>query len=180
MPEQIISGIPVNFPFKPYDVQTAYMEKVIECLQNSTNGVLESPTGTGKTLSLLCSSLAWLLLKKSEVQLETNAMKSMDTNSFIDKLNSVMKNANNEGGDNKGANWGVPKIIYASRTHSQLSQAMNELKNTSYNHVKAVILGSRDQLCINPEVMKEPTNSGKVMCFSFRNTYFLYVFIFFY
>lgn len=45
MPEFIINGIPVNFPFKPYDVQTAYMEKVIDCLQNSANGVLESPTG---------------------------------------------------------------------------------------------------------------------------------------
>lgn len=45
MPEFIIRDIPVIFPFKPYDVQTAYMEKVIDCLQNSTNGVLESPTG---------------------------------------------------------------------------------------------------------------------------------------
>lgn len=172
MPEYMISGIPVNFPFKPYDVQTAYMEKVIECLQNSTNGILESPTGTGKTLSLLCSTLAWLLLKKSQVQLEANALKSMDTNAFIEKLNGVMNSANNEAGNNKGANWGAPKIIYASRTHSQLSQAMNELKNTSYNHVKAVIMGSRDQLCINPEVMKEPTNAGKVTIFACLNVIF--------
>lgn len=49
MPEIEINGVTVNFPFQPYDVQTAYMCKVIECLENSTNGVLESPTGTSET-----------------------------------------------------------------------------------------------------------------------------------
>lgn len=67
MPEYMINDIPVNFPFEPYDVQKVFMEKVIESLKTSTNAVLESPTGTGKTLSLLCSSLAWVLSKKAEV-----------------------------------------------------------------------------------------------------------------
>ena len=30
----------------------------------------------------------------------------------------------------------VPKIIYASRTHSQLSQVISELKRSSYKYVK--------------------------------------------
>lgn len=45
MPEYMINNVPVHFPFEPYSVQRAYMEKVIECLDDSTNGVLESPTG---------------------------------------------------------------------------------------------------------------------------------------
>ena len=54
-----ISGIEVNFPVEPYDVQVSFMRKAIEAMQGKKNALLESPTGTGKTLCLLCSTLAW-------------------------------------------------------------------------------------------------------------------------
>lgn len=60
-----------------------------------------------------------------------------------------------------GTVHGVPKIIYASRTHSQITQAMRELKNTSYNYMKAAVIGSRDQLCIHPDLAKE-SNANKI------------------
>lgn len=48
MPLQVINGVPVDFPYTPYDCQVAYMERVLECLDKRTNALLESPTGTGK------------------------------------------------------------------------------------------------------------------------------------
>lgn len=45
MTEVVINGVAVQFPFEPYAVQKDYMEKVIECLKDGKNGVLESPTG---------------------------------------------------------------------------------------------------------------------------------------
>lgn len=48
MPTYDISGFSVNFPFEPYALQRDYMAKVIACLEGSQNGILESPTGTGK------------------------------------------------------------------------------------------------------------------------------------
>uniref|UniRef100_A0A2S2P209 Regulator of telomere elongation helicase 1 homolog n=1 Tax=Schizaphis graminum TaxID=13262 RepID=A0A2S2P209_SCHGA len=151
-------GVLVDFPYEPYEVQKKYIEKVLECLQNGHNGVLESPTGTGKTLSLLCSSLAWLLAKKAAIQAnrmcltESNISMSVNTAAGVDK--------------NPGSAWnGVirpPRIIYGSRTHTQLNQVMKELRRTNYKHMKVGIIGSRDQLCIHPEVMKEATSSVKI------------------
>lgn len=156
-----IRDVPVTFPFTPYDIQTEYMGKVIECLQNETNGVLESPTGTGKTLSLLCSSLAWLTLKKAQVQVARYKPFFDDKDdSFFDE---VQKDLEKKAGNNENkVFYGVPTIIYSSRTHTQLSQAMQELKRTAYSHMKATVVGSREQLCINREVMKEDNNSAKV------------------
>lgn len=47
------------------------------------------------------------------------------------------------------------QIIYGVRTHTQAHQVMKELKKCPYV-VRAVILGSRDQLCTNPKVRREP------------------------
>ncbi|RZC32720.1 regulator of telomere elongation helicase 1 -like [Asbolus verrucosus] len=149
-----IKGIPVNFPFPPYEIQVNYMEKVIDCLQNRHNGVLESPTGTGKTLSLLCASLAWLEVKKAQIQAHRQNL--CEDNDFLKELNSVA------GGQSSRGFLGMPTIIYASRTHSQLSQAMQELKRTKYSHMKASVLGSREQMCIHEEVLNEKNNSMKI------------------
>lgn len=55
-----------------------------------------------------------------------------------------------------------PKIIYASRTHSQLTQVIKELKMTQYNNIKTCAIGSRDQLCINPQVNQQKSYTTKV------------------
>ncbi|GJE94647.1 DNA repair helicase [Phanerochaete sordida] len=48
------------FPFTPYDIQLGLMRHLYENIENRRVTVVESPTGTGKTLSLLCASLTWL------------------------------------------------------------------------------------------------------------------------
>jgi hypothetical protein len=46
----------------------------------------------------------------------------------------------------------VLKIFYCSRTHSQISQFVREIRKTSFN-VSLVSLGSRANLCINEDVV---------------------------
>lgn len=49
-------------PFeKPYDVQMQLMEQIYKTIDGDYKvGIFESPTGTGKTLSLICSAMCWL------------------------------------------------------------------------------------------------------------------------
>lgn len=157
-----IRGVTIHFPHEPYEVQKNYMEKVIQCLQEGSNGILESPTGTGKTLSLLCSSLAWLEDKKAAIQLRGSiGIGELDSDRRSGILTSLADTFDQGKGNTPGM-YGVPKIIYSSRTHSQLSQVVGELKKCSYKYVKSVVLGSRDQLCLHPDVQTLPDNSSKL------------------
>ncbi|KAK0346608.1 ATP-dependent DNA helicase chl1 [Friedmanniomyces endolithicus] len=49
-----------HHPFQPYDIQQHFMEAMYDCIERGKVGIFESPTGTGKSLSLICCSLTWL------------------------------------------------------------------------------------------------------------------------
>ncbi|KAF9914010.1 Fanconi anemia group J protein [Lobosporangium transversale] len=64
--EFVIEGIKVKFPFAPYESQREMMSKIVKALQTEENALLESPTGSGKSLALLCGALAWLESEKGK------------------------------------------------------------------------------------------------------------------
>ncbi|XP_020235482.1 regulator of telomere elongation helicase 1 homolog [Cajanus cajan] len=154
MPTYKIRGIDVDFPFEAYDSQIVYMDKVIQSLQEKCNALLESPTGTGKTLCLLCATLAW---RKSLGSFTTGV--SLQTGDKSEDKNEISLSQSELSG--------FSTIVYASRTHSQIRQVIQELKRTSYRP-KMVVLGSREQLCIHDEVKllqgKTQSNACRVLC----------------
>ncbi|MCD7457171.1 hypothetical protein HAX54_034377 [Datura stramonium] len=248
------------FPYEPYSIQLDFMSALYQSLNKGGVAMLESPTGTGKTLSIICSALQWLIDRKQhqktqmysssnlrgqqEDQLgvddepdwmknyvinkdtkspekKTKEKKQMGFNknfdwkgkrevvrdlitngdgkeedTDIEKVNNLLtkhevegmdeaeflveeyESEDENGGRSKRRGGGVsvnssseeekdedsmedeedearPKIYFCSRTHSQLSQFIKELRKTKFaDEVKVVCLGSRKNFCINQEVLK--------------------------
>ncbi|KAI3455429.1 hypothetical protein Pfo_012092 [Paulownia fortunei] len=243
------------FPYKPYSIQLDFMRFLYQSLDRGGISMLESPTGTGKTLSMICSALQWLVDRKKLESLENNGKEKLGEGNeddddpdwmrnfvpnketdFAEKIYLIQKKkivfrsngkgeivrdlfSSNEGegekekaddkevrnvkvkngvdevddeeflleeydsevengGKSKGKNVGADdvfsseeedevdglgekeeearlKIYFCSRTHSQLSQFMKELRKTKFgSELKVVCLGSRKNFCINEEVLK--------------------------
>eukprot|EP00111_Clytia_hemisphaerica_P008661 TCONS_00025337-protein len=238
-----------RFPFPPYKIQEDFMSNLYETIEAGKIGIFESPTGTGKSLSLICGTLTWLedYNKKQKEELEKilsgKKEEKQDTNDEPDWVNDFFevkaaqelskkiqsdqdgrkkrreklqriqrekqmkrkreaenkekvstnkegegqkenqeededkdlvleeyfsdeekrkKNSNNDSSESEDEvekkeedeNKGL-KIFYCSRTHSQLSQFIHELRKSPFGEsTKVVALGSRQNYCINEEVQQ--------------------------
>ncbi|CAF0915962.1 unnamed protein product [Rotaria sp. Silwood1] len=138
----LMSGVTVDFPYKPYPCQIAMLGRIIKALQQSKNCLLESPTGTGKTLTLLCASLAW---QQKE----------------IEQLRSSLLNENTDNSTESTTKpTAISCIFYCTRTHKQLEQVAKQLGNTVYkDKIRMTLLSSRDNYCVHPNVSKGPNKN---------------------
>lgn len=119
-----IESLDVIFPYeKVYPEQVQYMTDIKKTLDIGGNCILEMPSGTGKTVSLLSVTIAYQMSKPEH-----------------------------------------RKIVYCSRTMSEIEKALAELRNLM--DYRAKVLGyredfrglgltSRKNLCLHPEVRKE-------------------------
>ncbi|KAJ4967111.1 hypothetical protein NE237_018960 [Protea cynaroides] len=192
-----IGGIPVEFPYKPYGCQLAFMGRVISTLdraqrQGRSHALLESPTGTGKSLSLLCSTLAWqqnhrtkkLSNSKPAPEASSDPLSygggfipepEPSGNSIPGTLQPSPSGMNSRGQKKKT----TPIIYYASRTHSQISQLIREYRKTSYR-VPMAVLASRKHYCTNKHICgqenideecKKLLRGPDVGCLEFKNVH---------
>ncbi|KAJ1303466.1 hypothetical protein OPQ81_011654 [Rhizoctonia solani] len=227
------------FPFQPYGIQLELMKSLYTALEGRKVAILESPTGTGKSLSLLCGAMTWLRdnkqrairgelenlkfsiqsdnepewvsrqvlekhkrdLEQAEADLEERLQaarrreekirqqergrarkrakladeeavsRNEDDNAFLPDgdasdeednispaVRALMQKLEASRRKDEVAEPEEPtctKIYYASRTHTQLSQFLGELRKTPYQtDARTVPLGSRKNLCINDDVKK--------------------------
>ncbi|DBA01294.1 TPA: hypothetical protein N0F65_001799 [Lagenidium giganteum] len=264
-----------SFPYEPYDIQVELMRQLYDTLSASHVGIFESPTGTGKSMSLICGALTWLKENTDEY-----GLLKRPTKATVSQSNSISENASSEDADKtkveteepawlagyeeataardeqarqaqaqealsgieairkepkadvkkrrmmrsynlherkrkrplalssgagipndddagndedgqhlvdaydsdaprkdddsdsedekkKNARWpeeqpkyGIVKIIYCSRTHSQISQFIREIRKTPFaEYIRIVALGSRKNLCTHPAVSALPSDT---------------------
>jgi chromosome transmission fidelity protein 1 len=212
-----------SHPYTPYPIQVDFMEALYDCIESYKVGIFESPTGTGKTLSLICGSMTWLRKNKAQLAVSTASADENEpawvleqtiqlareefsrNREMLQKRLDKMRRKNMrarisyEQGFKRAKKAPEPvddsqflpedysevikpevqrllsalappvendfqepvKIIFASRTHSQLSQFVGQLQHTTFppssdlqdlESTKLISLGSRKQLCINPRV----------------------------
>ncbi|XP_041980454.1 general transcription and DNA repair factor IIH helicase subunit XPD [Aricia agestis] len=137
-----VDGLLVYFPYDYiYPEQYAYMLELKRALDAKGHGLLEMPSGTGKTISLLSLIVAYMIHNPSHVR----------------------------------------KLIYCSRTVPEIEKVLEELKNLINYYEKCqgekpnitgVVLSSRKNLCIHPDVSRE--REGKLVdgkCHSLTASY---------
>ncbi|KYQ92970.1 DEAD/DEAH box helicase [Tieghemostelium lacteum] len=69
----LIKGYKVKFPYEPYECQSTMISHILESLDNSTHCVLESATGTGKTLTLLAKLMEKMKNQQKKVKIDPQA-----------------------------------------------------------------------------------------------------------
>lgn len=141
----MIDGLPVYFPYEYiYPEQYSYMCELKECLDAGGHCLLEMPSGTGKTVSLLALIVSYQRHRPHF----------------------------------------VTKLVYCSRTIPEIEKVVEELRKlTNYieketagnghkNDFIGLVLSSRKNLCIHPQVSVE--KEGRIVdgrCFSLTASY---------
>ena len=176
MPTYTVSGTPIDFPHPAYGTQLVLMGKVVSALDARAHALLEAPTGSGKTLALLCGALAWQGKARAEAEgrmgegatvapgprpsdaaaapkpgYEAGPLSPGAELAAADALDAAAGGRAALGASTSSSGR-VPRVFYASRTHSQLAQVVRELKRTSYTP-RTAILASREHTCINAKVL---------------------------
>jgi len=138
----------VSFPFTAYECQVVFMERALAAMVRGESALLESPTGTGKTLCLLAATLAFVREEKrrgSRQKVDGRTDGASGVAGALDATAAAMVEAASAGASR------APVIIYATRTHSQVDQVIRELKLLD-GAAKSTVLASRQHLCAHKSV----------------------------
>lgn len=141
------------------DARMAKRQRIDKDDQDSDDDLLiDESEGAKGAQALRMATYAKTALSEKAADLDSNLSPA------VRALMQQYEQTHNRGQDDEDEPETLPRIIYASRTHSQLSQFVAELRKTSFGQVdvvdaeklpvRTISLGSRKQMCINPDVQR--------------------------
>jgi len=140
-----------EFPIEPYQLQAKAVAELFADVQHGRLGVLQSPTGTGKSMMLTTAALAWL-----DSQVPPAAVASAPAIPLT-KVSSRSSSSSSSQSDTAKVPLAKPKVFLSSRTHGQLAQLNEELQRSPYmkrrTDFRFAHIASRRQLCINQKIL---------------------------
>ena len=87
-----IDDVPISFPYPfVYPEQLEYMREIKRLLDDDGHGILEMPTGTGKTVCLLSLTISYIKFKKPNFKLVYCTRTIVEMEKTMDELKFVMK-----------------------------------------------------------------------------------------
>ena len=134
------------FPYDPWPIQTDFMKQLYKTVNNNRVGIFESPTGTGKSLSLICGVAKWILDFKAipeDILIEEHLNKYM--NAYKAKSN----------GDEElilDPAWIIDQVKASKRKKLKAAYAAyledKKRKNTSIRQIKTLARKSKKKVSV--------------------------------
>ncbi|SMN19110.1 similar to Saccharomyces cerevisiae YPL008W CHL1 Probable DNA helicase involved in sister-chromatid cohesion and genome integrity [Maudiozyma saulgeensis] len=115
-----------HHPYTPYDIQVELMESLYDKTLNSNKKIalVESPTGTGKTLSLICAVVTWLRDNKSKLIKDEQSNKSITTTN-----NNSNNTDSNSSSDDESESESEPEWVVEAFNDSRTNDTITAVKD---------------------------------------------------
>lgn len=129
METHYVAGERIVFPYTPYKTQMILINQAIQAIQQGKNALLESPTGTGKSIAILSAILAWKVNHGTDDKKPTVYIASRTHSQLIQLVAELRKSP---------LHTNVSATIAASRKHYCIHPRISKLADVNSNCKLAV------------------------------------------
>lgn len=141
-----------EFPFPPYPTQEILMHRIIHPVVRGENALLESRTGSGKTIAMIHSVTAAVRFLQQPptppLEGDTSNADFPDTQLLLSPSSFPSSTVQHDFHISK------PQTVFlVTKTHAQITQIIRKIRTCNIPDLTVTVLGSRRHTCLNEAVL---------------------------